>query len=381
MPFGVLFTETCPIVYKDNDPEYLKFIDVNGKSVPLHVVGWLVSLIFTILASVVTLYLIKQHWKYYTKPDEQRYIIRLLLIVPIYTILNWLAYIFVRYRYSLFFITIRDGYQAYAIINFFNLLLHSLGKNDDERLSKLRSAKIKSIRVPLPFFCLTYNPIEHRNLLKRFRFGILQYVFIVCTITMVTFILQVFGKYCNESFSLKFPKIYLIAIQSLSGLVADICMNMLFKPARKVLKDDYPWFLRNICVNVAFFLVTYQGATLGLFILLGFIKETKYWTAHDISTGIQAVLVSVEFLILSLIQMKAFRYKDYRPNSRKQPTPILQAMKDSLIPIDLFKEFIHALKYIYCRLTNKPLPTLWPNDKPSLEKKARTIVSNPNELA
>ncbi|CAG8456675.1 10350_t:CDS:2 [Funneliformis caledonium] len=334
MPFAVsLFTETCPIVNKENDPEYLNFIDVNGKTVP----------------------------------HEQRYIIRLLLIVPNYTILNWLAYIFVRNRYSLFFITIRDGYQAYAIINFFNLLLHSLGKNDDERLSKLRSAKIKSIKVPLPFCCLTYNPSEHRNLLKRFRFGMLQYVFIVCTITFVTFVLQVFGKYCNESFSLRFPKIYLIAIQSISGLVADICMNMLFKPARKVLKDDHPWFLRNICVNVAFFLFII-GATLGLLILLGFIKETRYWTAHDISTGIQAVLVSVEFLILSLIQMKAFRYKDYRPNSRK-PTPILQAMKDSLIPIDLFKEFIHASKYIYCRLKKRPPPHLWPNDRPSPEKK------------
>ena len=39
--------------------------------------------------------------------------------------------------------------------------------------------------------------------------------------------------------------------------------------------------------------------------------------------------------------MKAFRYKDYRPDTRKT-TPMLPAMKDSLIPIDLFKH----IKYV-----------------------------------
>ncbi len=63
--------------------------------------------------------------------------------------------------------------------------------------------------------------------------------------------------------------------------------------------------------------------------------------------------------------MKAFRYKDYRPDPR-ETTSILKAMKDSLIPIDLFKEFLYASKYIYRRLLNKPLPkNLWPNDIPS----------------
>ena len=62
--------------------------------------------------------------------------------------------------------------------------------------------------------------------------------------------------------------------------------------------------------------------------------------------------------------MKAFRYKDYRPDSR-ETTLILPAMRDSLIPIDLLKDFKYAINYIYCRILNKPFSKLPPNDRPS----------------
>ncbi|CAG8836909.1 4232_t:CDS:2, partial [Racocetra persica] len=154
---------TCPNMVKEPDPDDFKFMNNNG--VPLHIVGWLTSGIFTFQASIVTLYLIKQHWKYYYEPSQQRYIVRLLLIVPMYTIFNWLSYFFV--HASVYIDTFRDAYQAYAIISFFNLLLQCLGENDDIRMQRLSS--IKSTRSPVPFCCIYFNPSEHRTLLKRLR--------------------------------------------------------------------------------------------------------------------------------------------------------------------------------------------------------------------
>ncbi|CAG8780995.1 26626_t:CDS:2, partial [Racocetra persica] len=175
------------------------------------------------------------------------------------------------------------------------------------------------------------------------------------------------GLYCQQSYSIYFPQIYLMTVQTISGFIANICMNMLFMPVQEILANDYPWFLRNICVNTALFLVTYQGHALGFLVFLGYIRETKYWTPYNISTGIQAVMVSIEFTILSLIQMKAFRYKDYRPDSR-EPTLILESMKDSLIPIDLYRDFVHAIRYIYNRALRRPTTSdLWPNDRPTVE--------------
>ncbi|CAG8480845.1 16381_t:CDS:2, partial [Dentiscutata heterogama] len=358
---SILTARTCPNMVKDHDPDDLKFI--NDNEVPLHIVGWLVSAIFTFQASIITLYLIKQHWKYYYEPSQQRYIVRLLLIVPIYTILNWLSYFF--FHGSVYIDTFRDAYQAYAITSFFNLLLQCLGENDETRMRKL--SNIKSTRSPAPFCCIYFNPSEHKTLLKRLRIGILQYVLILYATTFIALILQATGFYCQESFSIYFPQIYLITVQTISGFIANICMNMLFTPVQKILVNDYPWSLRNICVNTALFLVTYQGHALGFLVFLGYIRETKYWTAHNISTGIQAILVSIELAIISLIQMKAFRYKDYRPDPRK-PTPILESMKDSLIPVDLYHDFIYAIRYIYNRALKRPTTSdIWPNDRPTIE--------------
>lgn len=125
----------------------------------------------------------------------------------------------------MYFSTIRDAYQAYAIISFFNLLLHSLGDNDDERKEKL--AQIKSIRMPFPFLCLKYNPSTHRTLLKRY--GIIQYVIIVYATMFVALVLQAVGIYCKESFSLYFPQIYLVIIRSISLFIADICLVIIRK--------------------------------------------------------------------------------------------------------------------------------------------------------
>ncbi|CAG8626424.1 44008_t:CDS:2 [Gigaspora margarita] len=361
MEGSMLTSRTCPYMDKDHDPNDLIFIYDNG--VPLHIVGWLVSGIFTLQASIVTLYLIKQHWKYYYEPSQQRYIVRLLLIVPMYTIFNWLSYFF--FHESVYIDTFRDAYQAYAITSFFNLLLHCLGENDEIRMRKLST--ISSTRSPAPFCCIFFNPSEHRTLLKRLRFGILQYVVILYATTFIALILEAAGVYCQDLYSIYFPQIYLVIVQTISGFIANICMNMLFTPVQEILAKEYPWFLRNICVNTALFLVTYQGHALGFLVSLGYIRETQYWTAHNISTGIQALLVSVELAIISLIQMKAFRYRDYRPDPRK-PTVILESMKDSLIPTDLYRDFSYAIRYIFNRVLRRPtISDLWPNDRPTPE--------------
>ncbi|CAG8593585.1 7858_t:CDS:1 [Acaulospora colombiana] len=66
--------------------------------------------------------------------------------------------------------------------------------------------------------------------------------------------------------------------------------------------------------------------------------------------------------------MKAFRYKDYRPNPR-QTTPIPISIKDSLLPVDLFNDFKFAVLSIYNRLLGRPSSSnLWPNDRPTPEE-------------
>ncbi|CAG8528984.1 533_t:CDS:2 [Scutellospora calospora] len=353
-----LFSNVCQITNKSDDPDTFVLIDANHK-VSIHVVGWVISAIFTIEASLIAFYQMKQQWKYYNRPEHQRYIVRLIFLVPMYTIMTWLSYFFL--KYSVYFIVIRDTYQAFATHSFFNLLLNSLGETDGDRKEELRKLSdnlhMKHKSETLKVYTFINCPYLTPKYLKNLRFGILQYVFILYFTTGIGLALAFIGKYCEEMFSIYFGQIYIVIIQTISGLVANLSLNMLSKPVTayvqfidsvgrqntdKKLQNQLFW--RGICVFMALFVISYQGHAISIFIFLGKITPTTYWTPLDISRGIQAILVSIELFIVALLQVKAFPYRQYRPENR-QTSSIFKSMIDSMNPFDLIKE---CLFYIFC---------------------------------
>lgn len=63
-------------------------------------------------------------------------IIRIHFIIPIYTISSWLGLEY--YRRYIYFQFIRDGYAAFAIASFFNLLIAYVSRNGDYKMSLSR---------------------------------------------------------------------------------------------------------------------------------------------------------------------------------------------------------------------------------------------------
>ena len=52
------------------------------------------------------------HLKYYTLPSEQRWIVRILFIVPIYGLDSWFSLLFFRDNYYVYFDSVRDWYEG-----------------------------------------------------------------------------------------------------------------------------------------------------------------------------------------------------------------------------------------------------------------------------
>ncbi|PNJ23293.1 TMEM184A isoform 11, partial [Pongo abelii] len=81
-----------------------------------------VSGIFVWTALVLTCHQIYLHLSSYTMPQEQRYIIRLLLIVPIYAFDSWLSLLLLGdHQYYVYFDSVRDCYEAFVIYSFLSL--------------------------------------------------------------------------------------------------------------------------------------------------------------------------------------------------------------------------------------------------------------------
>lgn len=59
---------------------------------------------------------IYKHLKYYTLPAEQRWIVRILFIVPIYGFDSWLSLLFFRDNYYVYFDSVRDWYEGECLL-------------------------------------------------------------------------------------------------------------------------------------------------------------------------------------------------------------------------------------------------------------------------
>lgn len=68
--------------------------------------------IFVWAALIITCHQIYQHLRYYSMPSEQKYIVRILFIVPIYALDCWLSLLFFKDNFYVYFDSIRDWYEG-----------------------------------------------------------------------------------------------------------------------------------------------------------------------------------------------------------------------------------------------------------------------------
>lgn len=63
-------------------------------------------------ALIISCQHIYQHLRFYTMPSEQKYIVRILFIVPIYGLDCWLSLLFIKEKSYVYFDAIRDWYEG-----------------------------------------------------------------------------------------------------------------------------------------------------------------------------------------------------------------------------------------------------------------------------
>merc|ERR1712212_1450730 len=85
----------------------------------------------------------------FNQPELQRPICRVLLMVPVYSVTSFLSLRFT--QYSIYFDTLREWYEAYALYNFMALVLRFLERNYDLRY--VLEYKPRQMHI-IPFCCL-----------------------------------------------------------------------------------------------------------------------------------------------------------------------------------------------------------------------------------
>lgn len=107
----------------------------------LHQIAWIVAVVCSSFATLVSIWNIYFHLNHYTEPPVQRHLVRIILMIPVcwnhfcrilitvfkvYSIDSMLGILI--YKQSIYFDLLRDCYEAWVIYQFFRLLLNYLGE-------------------------------------------------------------------------------------------------------------------------------------------------------------------------------------------------------------------------------------------------------------
>ncbi|KAJ3748543.1 organic solute transporter Ostalpha-domain-containing protein [Lentinula detonsa] len=310
---------------KPNSPSLLQ----NGNLVfQAHHVGWVVAGFFTILAIITSAWLINKHLVNYTDKREQRYIIRILFMVPIYAIISMASYLF--WNESTPLLLVRDGYESTVLTSFFYLLLNYVSHDSDEqktifikhglsreydREALRKGERPKKWIFPLGF--IKWKPADGLLFLQLMKWGVLQYCVIRPITTLAAVLLNYVGLYCEDSWGLGWGHTYITVIVSTSVTVAMYCLIQLYIPISKILAPQKP-LLKLFSVKAIVFLTFWQATFLSMLSMVGVIKDTTYMTADDINIGIGALLETFEMMLFGFFHIIAFTYKVYKHRNPSQ---------------------------------------------------------------
>ncbi|CAJ2512906.1 Uu.00g010250.m01.CDS01 [Anthostomella pinea] len=307
----------------------------------------IVAGVFALAATFLSIVSIWFQLKNYRKPLLQRYVVRILLMVPIYSISSWVS--MVSLQAASFLDPIRDIYEAFTIYTFFQLLINYLqgeraliimthGRAPVNHLWPLNHV-LPKVDISDPYTFLS---------LKR---GILQYAWLKPPLAIASIIMKATGVYKEGYIGVSSGYLWSGIVYNISVTLSLyslglfwVCMHDDLLPFRPV-----PKFL---CIKLIIFASYWQGFFLSILVWLGAVPDTvPDYTPDNLAAAIQDALICCEMPIFAVAHWYAFSWHDYADNSISSARlPVKYAARDAFGIVDLIedsKETFRGSHYSY----------------------------------
>ncbi|CCG83183.1 Putative uncharacterized protein [Taphrina deformans PYCC 5710] len=298
---------------------------------------------FSTLVSLVSLW---THLKQYRKPIMQRYVVRIMLMVPLYAIASCLSLL--SFTAASFIDPIRDVYEAFVIYCFFNLLINYLG-GERSIIIMAHGREPKAHPWPVNYFCDRVDIGDPYTFLNIKR-GILQYAWLKPLLALATVIMKATGTFQEGYIGLTSGYFWSGLLYNVSITLSLYCLAMFWV----CLHDDLIPFRpvpKFLVIKLIIFASYWQGFLLSLFVFAGFIKDQPGYSSDNISLAIQDLLTCLEMPIFAIAHWYAFSVSDYTdPTIASARLPIGYATRDAFGPGDLLvdtKETLFGTQYGY----------------------------------
>ncbi|DAZ97325.1 TPA: hypothetical protein N0F65_003689 [Lagenidium giganteum] len=281
----------------------------------------LIALSCCTVATALSVYNIYQHLNHYTRPQLQRYIVRILVIVPVYAIGSFLSLKFV--KQALYFDTIRDCYEAFVVYSFLALVLSFAG-GESVCVLKMQSEPDITHAWPLSR-CM--SPIgRDGRLLRACKRATIQFVLIKPFFAMLSLVMLSIGQYNTLSYQLILTIVY-----NCSYSLALYGLWLFYLATKHILKSFNP-VLKFFAVKSVIFLTFWQSSMIDL--VPGITNEQSFaW---------KDFVLCVEMVPFAMLHLLAFNSTQFKKNLDRLPdSEVLKNMKEVLSLSDLFADAYH----------------------------------------
>lgn len=287
-----------------------------------HTLALYISGICGIIATVVSMGLMFMHAIRYSRPVEQRHIIRILFMVPIYALVSFLSYYY--YVHATYYEVLRDCYEAFAIASFFSLMCAYIAPDLHQQKEYFRTVTPKPWIWPVTWI-RKIPKIGTDHWLRTPRSGltwfnviwvsVFQYCFIRVFMTIVAVVTNHFGLYCVESLNPAFSHVWVMVIEGVAVTITMFCLIQFYWQIKDDIKQYQP-ILKVLAIKLVIFLSFWQTILVSLLTSTGVFHVTDKVSTPDIQIGIASMLLCIEMALFSFYHIFAFSWKPYVIGSR-----------------------------------------------------------------
>ncbi|GFR46853.1 hypothetical protein Agub_g8493, partial [Astrephomene gubernaculifera] len=272
------------------------------------------------------------HLRNYTEPLYQRYIIRIIFMVPFYGVTSWLS---LMYRESsIYFDVPRDCYEAWVIYNFLSLCMAYVGGPG----AVVVKSEGKYIEPSWMLMTCCWPPIKVDGFfLRKCKQGTLQFVITKPILASMTLILFAGGMYEDGDWSLTSGFLYISIIYNTCYTIA-LYYLLLFYFGCEELLEPYRPLMKLILIKSVIFLTFWQSIGISMF-------SSKFTDPTD-SGALQDWMVCLEMLMSACMMWTAFPHTEYKMGGQTAGWR-MSALLHAISLQDVYSDIMHQFNPNY----------------------------------
>ncbi|KAJ5272792.1 organic solute transporter Ostalpha-domain-containing protein [Penicillium angulare] len=332
--------------------------------ITFHTLAVYLCAIFTVLASILAGIIMLGHATHYSNPAEQRHIIRILFMIPIYSITGFLCVYF--YRYSVYYDLIGNCYEPFAIASFFALLSSYIAPDLHSQKEYFRTIVPVNWVWPLNWFQKCCCGSRDKGVWRKPRsgltwfnviwIGVFQYCILRVVLTVIAVAAEAADRYCQNSDSPKFAHIWVIVLESIAVTIAMYCLIQYYIQIKGDIAHHRP-FLKILCIKLVIFLSFWQTTIIDYLTSSGTIKSSAKVQLYDWNNGLPNLLICIEMFLFAILHFWGFPWSSYviTQEDMKDGTERryhggwmgIKAFVDAMNPWDLVKATARGFRWLF----------------------------------